>query len=222
MLIVCIGIPCFHLFIQKHAIVYFSIICKLIKQILFSLWKCLLYGKNVATYSEYLVEVDFLRIYTHINIYCKSISFCLNSLRLSDWNCSWTDNMHGFFSWVTLSFLCVETKRSEELLCAFSFFEFLFFPPSVLYFPMLFMPACILYLYTLSFFFLSFFFLGHCNLYQQSRCLNNANPFFIQSHVQFSTLTTIVYRHRGILWNLGTKHKPTLFGGKARLEYKEP
>lgn len=35
----------------------------------------IVWQKNVATYSEYLVEVDFLRIYTHINIYCKSISF---------------------------------------------------------------------------------------------------------------------------------------------------
>lgn len=59
------------------------------------------------------------------------------------------------------------------------------------------MPAYILYLYTLLF--------SHCNLYQQSRCLNNANPFFIQSHVQFSTLTTIVCCHRGIHGNLGTK-----------------
>lgn len=220
MLIVCIGIPCFHLFIQKHAIVYFSIICKLIKKFLFSLWKCLLYGKNVATYSEYLVEVDFLRIYTHINIYCKSISFCLNSLRLSDWNCSWTDNMHGIFSWVTLSFLCVETKRSEELLCAFSFFEFLFFPLCSLFSYVIY--ACLHTVSIDSFLFSFCLFFRHCNLYQQSRCLNNANPFFIQSHVQFSTLTTIVYRHRGILGNLGTKHKPTLFGGKARLEYKEP
>lgn len=62
----------------KHAIVYFCIICKLIKKKqfhFFSFWKCLLYGNEVASYSEYLVEVDFLRIYTHINIYCKSISF---------------------------------------------------------------------------------------------------------------------------------------------------
>lgn len=216
MLIVCIGIPCFHLFIRKHAIVYFSIICKLIKFFCFSLWKCLLYGKNVATYSEYLVEVDFLRIYTHINIYCKSISFCLNSLRLSDWNCSWTDNMHGFFSWVTLSFFCAWKPRELRNCSVFFLSLSSSFFPSVLSFPMLFMPAYILYLYTLSFFFC------HCNLYQQSRCLNNANPFFIQSHVQFSTLTTIVYCHRGIHGNLGTKHKPTLFGGEARLEYKEP
>lgn len=68
MLTVCIGKPCFHLLNQKHAVVYFSIICKLIKKknFFFSLWKCLLYGKKVATYSEYLVEVDFFKnIYTH-------------------------------------------------------------------------------------------------------------------------------------------------------------
>lgn len=46
--------------------------------------KMFIVWQKVASYSEYLVEVDFLRIYTHINIYCKSISFCLNSLRLSD------------------------------------------------------------------------------------------------------------------------------------------
>lgn len=42
--------------------------------------KMFIVRQKVASYSEYLVEVDFLRIYTHINIYCKSISFCLNSL----------------------------------------------------------------------------------------------------------------------------------------------
>lgn len=172
-------------------------------------------AKNVATYSEYLVEVDFLRIYTHINIYCKSISFCLNSLRLSDWNCSWTDNMHGFFSWVTLSFFCAWKPRELRNCSVFSFFEFLFFPLCSFFSYVIY--AC---LHTVSIY--SFFFFCHCNLYQQSRCLNNANPFFIQSHVQFSTLTTIVYCHRGIHGNLGTKHKPTLFGGEARLEYKEP
>lgn len=200
---------------SKHAIVYFCIICKLIKVFFFFLLKMFIVWQKVASYSEYLVEVDFLRIYTHINIYCKSISFCLNSLRLSDWYCSWTDNMHGLFSWVTLSFFCV-LKPRELRNC--SVFLFLCVPPfflSVLSFPVLFMPAYILYLYSLSFF-------CHCNLYQQSRCLNNANPFFIQSRVQFSTLTTIVYCHRGILGNLGTKHKPTLFGGEARLEYREP
>lgn len=205
----------------KHAIVYFCIICKLIKKSsFFFLMKMFIVWQKVASYSEYLVEVDFLRIYTHINIYCKSISFCLNSLRLSDWYCSWTDNMHGFFSWVTLSFLFCAWKPREVRNCSvFFFLRVSSFPPrSVLSFPTLFMPAYILYLYTLSF--LSFF--CHCNLYQQSRCLNNANPFFIQSRVQFSTLTTIVYCHRGIHGNLGTKHKPTLFGGEARLEYKEP
>lgn len=35
MLTVCIGKPCFHLLNQKHAIVYFSIICKLIKKTFF-------------------------------------------------------------------------------------------------------------------------------------------------------------------------------------------
>lgn len=109
-------------------------------------------AKNVATYSEYLVEVDFLRIYTHINIYCKSISFCLNSLRLSDWNCSWTDNMHGFFSWVTLSFFCAWKPRELRNCSVFFLSLSSSFFPSVLSFPMLFMPAYILYLYTLSFF----------------------------------------------------------------------
>lgn len=174
-----------------------------------------MYGKKVASYSEYLVEVDFLRIYTHINIYCKSISFCLNSLRLSDWYCSWTDNMHGFFSWVTLSFLCV-CKPRELKNC--SVFFFLWVP---LFSPLFFLFLCYLCLLTYCIYIL-FLFFCHCNLYQQSRCLNNANPFFIQSRVQFSTLTTIVYCHRGIHGNLGTKHKPTLFGGEARLEYKEP
>lgn len=61
---------------SEHAIVYFCIICKLIKKFSFFPYEnvyCM--AKKVASYSEYLVEVDFLRIYTHINIYCKSISF---------------------------------------------------------------------------------------------------------------------------------------------------
>lgn len=37
--------------------------------------KMFIVWQKVASYSEYLVEVDFLRIYTHINICCKSISF---------------------------------------------------------------------------------------------------------------------------------------------------
>lgn len=68
MLTVCIGKPCFHLFIQKHAVVYFSIICKLIKKKLgffFPYENVYCMAKKVATYSEYLVEVDFFKnIYT--------------------------------------------------------------------------------------------------------------------------------------------------------------
>jgi hypothetical protein len=77
----------------------------------------------------------------------------------------------------------------------------------------LFMPACIMYLYSLFLFLWFFFIFCHCNLYQQSRCLNNANPFFIQSRVQF-----FLPSHRNCLspqrnsWELGdTKHKPGLF-----------
>lgn len=105
--------------------------------------------------------------------------------------------MHGFFSWVTLSFLCVETKRTKKLLCVFLSLCFSFFNPILFSYVIY---AC---LHTVSIY--SFFFFCHCNLYQQSRCLNNANPFFIQSLVQFSTLTTIVYCHRGIHGNLGDK-----------------
>lgn len=68
MLTVCIGKPCFHLLIQKHAVVYFSIICKLIKENSFFFPYKIVYcmAKKVATYSEYLVEVDFFKnIYTH-------------------------------------------------------------------------------------------------------------------------------------------------------------
>lgn len=69
---------------SKHVIVYFCIICKLIKKSFFFLMKMFIVWQKSSILSEYLVEVDFLRIYTHINIYCKSISFCFNSLRLSD------------------------------------------------------------------------------------------------------------------------------------------
>lgn len=134
---------------------------------------------------------SFLRGYTHINIYCKSISF---RLRL------WTDNMHGFFSRVTLWFCCVCKPRGRRN-CSlfFSFFSSLVFfsRPSFLF--LFFMPAYMLYLYTM------FFHFCHCNLYQQSRCLNNANPFFIQSRVQF------FYPHHNCLlpqrnsWELGDK-----------------
>lgn len=48
---------------SKHAIVYFCIICKLIKKSFFFPYEnvyCT--AKKVASYSEYFVEVDFLRI----------------------------------------------------------------------------------------------------------------------------------------------------------------
>lgn len=70
----CIVYHAFICFIQqqkKHAVVYFSIICKLInkkKSFFFPYGNYCMSKETVATYSEYLVEVDFLRIYTHINI----------------------------------------------------------------------------------------------------------------------------------------------------------
>lgn len=203
---------------KKHAVVYFSIICKLIKNFFFSLWK-LLYGKkNVATYSEYLVEVDFLRIYTHINIYCKSISFSFELFEafrlklLLAWQYAWVLLLSDTF------LFCAWKPRELRNRSVFSFLSL----SSSFFSPLLFfLFLCYLCLLTYCIYKVSLFFC-HCNLYQQSRCLNNANPFFIQSHVQFSTLATIVCCHRGIHGNLGTKHKPTLFGGDARLEYKEP
>lgn len=81
---------------------------------------------------------------------------------------------------------------------------------------MLFMPAYILYLYTLSFISVTVIFTSSLD----ALTMQTHSSF---NHVySFSTLTTIVCCHRGIHENLGTKHKPTLFGGKARLEYKEP
>lgn len=81
-------------------------------------------------------------------------------------------------------------------------------------------PTCYLCLLTYCIYNVSpprFFFspsFCHCNLYQQSRCLNNANPpsrhpaphSSFNHMYSFSTLAaTIVCRHRGIHGNLGTK-----------------
>lgn len=176
--------------------------------------KMFIVWQKVASYSEYLVEVDFLRIYTHINIYCKSISFCFDSLRLSD--CSWTDNMHGFFSWVTLSFLCVQTKRTKKLLCVFFLSLSSSFSPLCSFFSRV-IYAC---LQTVSIY--SFFFSVTVIFTSSLDALTMQTHSSFNHVYSFSTLTTIVYCHRGIHGNLGTKHKPTLFGGEARLEYKEP
>ena len=213
-LFVCFFAPVYRAFIcwfQKHAIVYFCIICKLIKKksVFFSLWKCLLYGKKVASYSEYLVEVDFLRIYTHINIYCKSISFFLFCGFQIDAVLELIICMSSSLEWHFL-FVCVcvcvcKPKRTKKLLCVFlSLWVPLFLPPLCSFFLSFFSCYLCLLTYCIYILFL-FFFFCHCNLYQQSRCLNNANPFFIQSRVQFSTLTTIVYCHRGIHGKLGDK-----------------
>lgn len=217
MLIVCIGIPCIHLLIQKHAIVYFSIICKLIKFFLFFPDEnVLLYGKKVATYSEYLVEVDFffLRIYTHINIYCKSISFCLNSLRLSDWNCSWTDNMHGFFSWVTLFFLCACKPR--ELRNCSVFFLSLSFSFSPLFFLFLRYLCLLTYCIYILFFSVTVIFTSSLDALtmQTHSSFNHLYSFLPSPQLSIAT--------EEFMGTWGQKHKPTLFGGEARLEYKEP
>lgn len=92
-----------------------------------------------------------------------------------------------------------------SLFISLSFLFLVYLPPPLL--SVLSFFSCVIYacLHTVSIYSFCFFFFCHCNLYQQSRCLNNANPFFIQSRVQFSTLTTIVYCHRGIHGKLGDK-----------------
>lgn len=130
--------------------------------------------------------------------------------------------MHGFFSRVTLSFLflCVETVRRFAVRVFFSLSStssFFFSPPALV----LSVPTCYLCLLTYCiykvspprFFFFSFPSFCHCNLYQQSRCLNNAKPpFFIQSHVQFF----YPRRHNCLSpqrnsWELGDKKAQTHF-----------
>lgn len=121
--------------------------------------------------------------------------------------------MHGFSSRVTLSFLFL------------SFFDdfLLFFLFSAL---VLSVPPCYLCLLTYCIYNVSpprsFIYPPscHCNLYQQSRCLNNASkpPSTLLSHsssnhlYSFSTrAATIVSRHRRIRGKLGDKkHKNPL------------
>lgn len=116
--------------------------------------------------------------------------------------------------------MCVENQENKQIALFFFLCVPLFclppLPPPPLFFPMLFMPAYILYLYTLSFISVTVIFTSSLD----ALTMQTHSSF---NHVySFSTLTTIVCCHRGIHENLGTKHKPTLFGGKARLEYKEP
>lgn len=148
--------------------------------------------------------------------------------------------MHGFFSWVTLSFwfLCVETVRRFAVRVFFSLFvDFLFsFSPPLWFF--LFLHVIYACLHTVSiksprpppppplvFFFFPFPPSVTVIFTSSLDALTMQNPHSSFNHMySFSTLAaTIVCRHRGIHGNLGTKkHKPTLFGGDARLEYKEP
>lgn len=142
--------------------------------------------------------------------------------------------MHGFFSRVTLSFLflCVETVRRFAVRVFFSLSStssFFFSPPALV----LSVPTCYLCLLTYCIYKVSpprfFFFPSPPSvtvIFTSSLdALTMQNPHSSFNHMySFSTLAaTIVCRHRGIHGNLGTKkHKPTLFGGDARLEYKEP
>lgn len=114
---------------------------------------------------------------------------------------------------MTLSFFVRGTSR-ELRNCSVIFFLCVSLPP------LFFLFLCLFYCLLTYCIYILFLFFCHCNLYQQSKCLNNANPFFIQSHVQFCSLATIVRCHRGIHGNLGTKHNPTLFSGEDRLELK--
>lgn len=94
--------------------------------------------------------------------------------------------------------VCVWKPRERRNCSVFSFFW-------VLLSPLFFLFLCYLCLLTYCIYILFLFCFCHCNLYQQSRCLNNANPFFIQSRVQF------FYPHHNCLlpqrnsWELGDK-----------------
>lgn len=138
--------------------------------------------QKVASYSEYLVEVVFfLRIYTHINIYCKFISFfglfealimiiCMGS----------SPEWHFWF--------CEQTKRtSKNAMLFFSFFSVCsLFVPSFL-FP-LFMPANTLYLY------ISFFISVTVICTSSLDALTMQNPFF-----HSITCTVFSTRHHNCL-----------------------
>lgn len=107
-------------------------------------------------------------------------------------------------------------KPSEDSLSVFSF---LFSSTSSFFSPLwffLFLHVIYACLHTVSIKSLPLVFFPppsfcHCNLYQQSRCLNNANPSLppissFNHMYSFSTLAaTIVCRHSGIHGNLGTK-----------------
>ena len=230
-LFVCFFAPVYRAFIcwfQKHAIVYFCIICKLIKKksVFFSLWKCLLYGKKVASYSEYLVEVDFLRIYTHINIYCKSISFFLFCGFQIDAVLELIICMSSSLEWHFL-FVCVcvcvcKPKRTKKLLCVFlSLWVPLFLPPLCSFFLSFF--SCYLCLLTYCIYILFLFFFSVTVIFTSS-----LDALTMQTHSSFNHVYSFLpspqlsIATEEFMGNLGTKHKPTLFGGEARLEYKEP
>lgn len=92
---------------------------------------------------------------------------------------------------------CVQTKRTYKnamLIFSFSF-------PSRWSCPFFSSPPY-LCLLTRCIDIFSFLHFCHCNLYQQSRCLNNAKTHsFIQSRVQyFLPVTTIVYCHKRNSW----------------------
>lgn len=148
---------------------------------MFNVWQ------KVASYSEYLVEVVFLRIYTHINIYCKFISFF--SFFWFVWGFD-NDNMHGFFSWVTLLISWANQEDLQKCNVKFSSFFFFCLLPvcPVLCFPRLFMPANTLYLY------ISFFISVTVICTSSLDALTMQNPFF-----HSITCTVFSTRHHNCL-----------------------
>lgn len=87
--------------------------------------------------------------------------------------------MHGFFSWVTL---LISWANQEDLqkcnvkLCLLFLFRLLPVCPVLSFLGYL----CLLTRCISIYFFLHF---CHCNLYQQSRCLNNAKPILSFNHM---------------------------------------
>lgn len=108
--------------------------------------------------------------------------------------------------------LCVQTKRTKKLLSVFLFLFFarFFSPVRPFCSSSLCLLTCCIYILC-SFISVTVIFTSSLD----ALTMQTHSSF---NHVySFSTLTTIVYCHRGIHGNLGTKHKLTRSGGKARL-----
>ena len=118
--------------------------------------------------------------------------------------------------------VCANPRELRNCSVFFFLFEFLFFSPlSVLSFCLSF-PVIYACLHTVSIY--SFFFFFSVTVIFTS----SLDALTMQTHSSFNHVYSFLpspqlsIATEEFMGNLGTKHKPTLFGGEARLEYKEP